>query len=155
MRKLLPTALAACVCLAFSSASTASTEPRMPTSTSYPTHPAIHPRMVAFSEDGSTLLAGYRPGPHPFDVKNIGWLDWSIWSSTEGKARGGEWVDNQKPSVAQGTYHVYRVTVRVYRPVGGVFTRMFVSSRHRLRNYGKRFTLVARHVSGGWSWFKP
>jgi hypothetical protein len=155
MHKLIGSGLALCAFLALVSASTASAAPRMPTSTSYPTRPAIHPRAVWFSEDSSTFLAGYVPGPHPYDRPgNIGRLDWTTWNSSEGKARGGAWIDNQKPNVGAGTYYVYRVKVDVYRPVHGVFTRMFVSSRHRLHNYGKRFTLVARRISGGWSWFK-
>ncbi len=130
----------------------ASDVPRMPISGGVFMHAVSRPRIVVLVGDGSEFLGGYKRGHYSFTNIPANHLDWTTWNSTEGVARGGAWIDNQKPSVGAGMFGVYRVTVRVYRPIRGVFTRMLVSSQHRLHYWGKRFTAIAQRGSGGWSW---
>jgi len=39
---------------------------------------------------------------------------------------GADWMDDFTPDGATGTFHPFRVTVHVYRPRHGIFTRMTI-----------------------------
>jgi hypothetical protein len=56
---------------------------------------------------------------------------------------GADWIDNFIPDGAEGTFHAFRASVHVYRPRGGIFTRMTVTEQ------GHTFTLRAR---GRYGW---
>ena len=111
-----------------------------------------HPAQVGFGVDGAVDLAGYVTGPRAYGSPR-GHLHWTTWGDTAGRGWGGFWVDNNTPSVASGTMTIYKVSVRVFRPRAGIFTRMTVTSQsgHRLGPYGKKFTLHAVD-QGGWIW---
>jgi hypothetical protein len=106
------------------------------------------PAKVNLSGDGGFLLAGFT-GAHPTQSSRgdpFGELQWTTWSSTEGVASGAEWADDCRPNCAQGVYHAYRATVRVYDPnQAGVFQRMSVTGHFELRYY-------AIFQDGDWAW---
>lgn len=104
------------------------------------------PGIVVFTADGSGLLGGFT-GQHPHQDtagNPFGHLRWTTWNSTQGRAWGAQWLNDCRPSCAQGTYHAYKATVHVWDPGRtGVFLRIQVKSRDS-------FTYTATYFDGGW-----
>lgn len=125
---------------------------RMPVSSGFCRRVAVRPAEVTFGADGSSYLAGYRSRPHRCYVTGrSGRLRWTTWNDREGRAWGGLWVDDGKPTIGTGTMHPYRANVHVFRPRGGVFTRMVVTLRRSVPFFGRRVTFRANDVAGGFA----
>ena len=90
--------------------------------------PKIRPKIIVLSVDGSGALSGYSHNGHvgysPGPTAN---LHWTTWTSSQGRAFGYLWVDDGYPSVGGGTYYAVRASIRVWRPVGAVFTRLMIT----------------------------
>lgn len=83
---------------------------------------------------------------------NFGRLRWTTWNATQGRAWGVNWLNNCKPSCAQGAYFPKNVNVHVSRPnSSGIFTRLDILSKQN-RVLTRR---VARRQFGHWIWAVP
>jgi hypothetical protein len=134
-----------------------------PTETGLCGRTKVRPALISLAVDGDAFLAGYdAPGHLPYSGNaHIPPLDWTKWTKTDARARGWEWIDNDHPSVGQGTYYAFRATVHLYRPRAGVFTRMTIVAqipRSFIRRWhggwSRRETLSAAGCtnSGGMGW---
>ncbi len=83
---------------------------------------------------------------------NFGRLRWTTWNATQGRAWGVNWLNNCKPSCAEGAYFPKNVNVHVSRPnSSGIFTRLDILSKQN-RVLTRR---VARREFGHWIWAVP
>lgn len=89
--------------------------------------PKVRPTLIVYTGDGS----GYFAGPRKLGHSNYGHLSWSNWTKTRASGSGANWVNNCKPSCAQGTYTGYPVKLQASTPkrVEGylLFTRLKVT----------------------------
>ena len=85
----------------------------------------VKPRTIQIAGDGSFFFSGARRSHH-----RAGPIKWKSWTATGGRGSGFNWVNNCRPSCAQGTFHLYPVKLHAWRPkhVAGhlIFTRMTV-----------------------------
>jgi len=135
--------------------------PKTPVSTGLCQDPKTRPKIIVLAVDGSGALSGYSHHGHvgytPGPTAN---LHWTVWTSTQGRASGYLWVDDGYPSIGGGTFYAVRASIRVWRPVGGVFTRLTITPHgsatfHPNKYWGipKPMTLSAQSCSHGtWSW---
>jgi hypothetical protein len=123
--------------------------------------PKSRPKIIELAVDGSGALSGYshhgQVGYSPGPTAN---LHWTVWTSTEGRASGYLWVDDGYPSVGGGTFYAVPVSIRVWRPVGGVFTRLRITPHGSARFHPNKYwvnpkPMIASAQScshGTWSW---
>ncbi len=130
----------------------ASAAPRVPTELSLRDGSLqIRPYVIDWTGDGSGFLGGFtrRHSFHKYTrggIAKFGRLHWTTYNAQEGRAWGAVWIDNFIPDGASGTFYPAKVTVHVYRPRGGVFTRLeFRYSHHTV-------TLTAVHSGRAWYW---
>ncbi|MDQ2759925.1 MAG: hypothetical protein M3Y17_05680 [Actinomycetota bacterium] len=143
MRKLVATA-ALGFGLALPAAASARILPAVPTEFG---HPQVRPHLIDYTGDGSAFLGGFtrhhalhKSSP----LADFGRLHWTTYNKNEGRAYGADWIDNFIPDGAAGTFHPFKVTVHVYRPRAGVFTRMTIVEQ------GRSYTF---HAHGRDLWF--
>jgi hypothetical protein len=91
----------------------------------------VRPALISLATDDDAFLAGYHaPGRLPYDGNaHIPALHWTEWATTDARASGWEWIDNDYPSVGGGMYYAFRATIHMYRPRAGVFTRMTIEAQ--------------------------
>ncbi|MDQ6745823.1 MAG: hypothetical protein M3Z27_07415 [Actinomycetota bacterium] len=111
----------------------------------------IRPYVIDWTGDGSGFLGGFtrRHSFHKYSrggIANFGRLHWTTYNGKEGRAWGAVWIDDFIPDGASGTFRASKVTVHVYRPRDGVFTRLEFRYGHH------RVTLSAVHSGAYWHW---
>jgi hypothetical protein len=95
-------------------------------------HPLqVRPRLVSYTGDGTGYLAGRTTDPHHLGRDG---LHWRSWKAGSGFARGYAWINNCRPSCANGHFSKHRAGVRVRRPRSGHFTRMTIRYRYAGRH---------------------
>ncbi len=124
--------------------------PAAASATTVPTelgHPQVRPYLIDYTGDGSAFLGGFT-GHHGLrkssPLSYFGRLHWTTYNKHEGRAFGADWLDNFIPDGATGTFHPFKVTVHVYRPRAGIFTRMTIHEQ------GHSYTF---HAHGPDNWF--
>jgi hypothetical protein len=111
----------------------ASPHPQVRLATQDPDRPLqVRPRMVSYTGDGTGYLAGRVSAPRNTDH---GGLHWRHWGRLSGFATGYAWINNCRPSCANGRFTKHRTRVRVRRPRHRIFTRMTI-----------RFVYGGRHI---------
>lgn len=110
----------------------------------------VRPGLIRWTGDATGFLGG-RARRTCHTVSCFGRLQWTTWNSTEGVARGVDWVNDCNPDCAGGSFSARPTTVHVYRPrrLHGqlVFTRLsFIATGHR------RITLSLILQAGEYSW---
>lgn len=114
------------ICLIASPAVASSSEVTLATQDA--DHPfQIRPKLVSYTGDGTGYLAGRTTNPHHLDRDG---LNWGSWKATWGFAHGYAWINNCRPSCANGHFFKHRAGVRVRRPRNGHFTRMTIRYRY-------------------------
>ena len=107
----------------------------------------VRPRLVSYTGDGTGYLAGRKSSPKNYERGGLSWLRWSHQSAV---ARGFDWLNNCRPSCADGRFSKHRATVLARRPRHGLFTRLVIKFRFR---GGWRFDHRALiYASGYYSW---
>jgi hypothetical protein len=118
------------------------------------TGPQVKPYTLTFTGDGSSFLGG--PTGHRtfggngkrITMKDFGRLRWTQYTATDGKASGVVWSKfGPGPLAADGFKNYGRISLHVYRPRNGVFTRMTMQ-------YGRHSatTFTAVNSDGYWYW---
>lgn len=91
-------------------------------------HPLqVRPRLVSYTGDGTGYLAGRTTDPHHLGRDG---LHWRSWKARSGFASGYAWINNCRPSCANGHFSKHHAGVRVRRPRSGHFTRMTIRYRY-------------------------
>ncbi|MGO9793910.1 MAG: hypothetical protein ACLP8S_31645 [Solirubrobacteraceae bacterium] len=95
----------------------------------------VRPPVIDFTGDGTGFLGGFTGRsaarrPSRLDLAWAGRLHWTICTDAEGIATGADWQNDGIPDDADGTFYPESVTVRVYRPRSGVFTRMATTEEY-------------------------
>jgi hypothetical protein len=78
------------------------------------------PGSISYTGDGTGVIGG-SDGSGP---RNPGHLKWATYTSSGGRAGGVVWINDCKPSCAEGKFSPIPVSVLVTRPSGGHFTRL-------------------------------
>jgi hypothetical protein len=122
----------------------------------------VRPSVVDFTGDGSGYLGGFtghrsfRRGPRA-TLKWVGRLRWSKWTPADGIGSGAIWLDDGIPDEARGTFHPYAVTVHVFRPRNGVFTRLafsyWVGDWPSATVRSAHYYPATQYGPGYWQWF--
>ena len=121
----------------------AAAAPRTPTEFG---RPQVRPARIDYTGDGSAILGGltrYRRLHKSSPLADFGRLHWTVYNGREGRASGADWIDNFIPDGAAGTFRPSQVTIHVYRPRHGIFTRMTITQQ------GHSYTVRAQ----GSNWF--
>lgn len=136
--------------------------PRLPTERAGHQALAVRPPVVDFTGDGSGFLGGITsrraiPKSKLRTLREFGRLRWTSWNDHDARAVGAIWLDNGIPDEANGTFYPYRVEVRAFRPVSGIFTRLaFVywtgDWPYATVLHARRFP-PDRYGPGYWQWF--
>ena len=87
----------------------------------------VRPAQIIYTGDGSGILGGFDGGKG----KGFGHLTWTRWTTGSAFGHGAEWIDECRPDCAEGTYTAHMATVNAFRPRGGRFTRLTISSSYR------------------------
>ena len=107
----------------------------------------VRPAEILYTGDGSGVLGGFDgTGNNGSD----GHLKWSKWTQTQALGSGAVWLNNCTPSCAAGRFAPHAVTVRAFRPSGGVFTRLTVTYVYAGKNVVDRRTL--EKTNGFWDY---
>lgn len=128
----------AAVALVLACPAIASAMPRTPTEFRAP---QVRPARIDYTGDGSAILGGftrYRRLHKSSPLADFGRLHWTVYNGREGRAVGADWIDDFIPDGATGTFHPVHVTIHVYRPRHGIFTRMTITEQ------GHTYTFSAR-----------
>jgi hypothetical protein len=136
--------------------------PRLPTELVGRQALEVRPPVVDFTGDGTGVLGGftghesipYRPHRNE---RWIGHLRWTLWNGLGGRATGAVWLNDGIPDDARGTFYPYAVTVHVFRPRAGIFTRLAFSYSIGDRLYATvrraHFYPGDEYGPGYWAWF--
>jgi hypothetical protein len=100
----------------------------------------VRPKLVSYTGDGTGYLAGRQSSPRHEDQGGLRWLSWG---KAGALARGFAWLNNCRPSCANGHFSPHKAIVRARRPRHGLFTRLVIKFRyagrwrfdHRALNY--------------------
>lgn len=123
--------------------------------------PKVQPKIIVLATDGSGALSGYSHDGHvgysPGPTAN---LHWKTWTPSQGRASGYLWVDDGYPSIGGGTYYAVPASIRVWRPVQGVFTRLTITPHGSATFHPDKYWVNPKTVtygaqdcgSGTWSW---
>jgi hypothetical protein len=129
--------------------------PKTPTELAGDAGLQVRPWNIGWTGDGTAFLGGFTGAnavkrPSRADLAWAGRLRWTSYSASGGHATGADWLNNGIPNDGRGTFRPVRVSVRVYRPRSGVFTRLSLTEQ------GKTLTLDAtRYREEGithWEW---
>lgn len=112
-------------------------------------HPfAVRPASIGYTGDGTGILGGQDGS----SARRPGHLHWKIYTNRQGLAFGVNWLNDCEPDCAEGEFHPVPVTVHVFAPRNGHFTRLTlqftyngesVTDRRGIRHFG----------SGGFSYW--
>lgn len=121
----------------------------------------MRPAVIGFTGDGTGFLGGFTgrhsvPHPDRTALRWAGHLRWIEWTSTQARAHGAIWLNNGEPSDARGTFFPVAVTVRLFRPVGNVFTRLAMDYVFRGKatkdvRHARDFP-PSEYTQGYWEW---
>ncbi len=123
--------------------------------------PKRRPKIIVLAVDGSGALSGYSHHGHvgysPGPTAN---LHWKTWTPRQGRASGYLWVDDGYPSIGGGTYYAVPASIRVWRPVRGVFTRLRITPHGSAAFHPNKYWVDPKPVTyraqscgqGTWSW---
>jgi hypothetical protein len=98
--------------------------------------PQVKPYVITTTGDGSGFFGGYtgqkivsgNTGAGVLNLARLGRLTWTSYSRTGGNAWGVVWVKFGPGSTAQQSLMIDgKISLHVYRPVNGLFTRMTVT----------------------------
>jgi hypothetical protein len=90
----------------------------------------VEPRTVSYTGDGTGYLGGRTTSPrHP----DHGGLQWLSWGGVAAQARGYAWLNDCRPSCANGHFHRHRAIIRVRRPRHGLYTRLTIKFKYQNR----------------------
>ena len=106
----------------------------------------LRPATISYTGDGSGLVGG----SDGTSVRHPGHLRWTRYTQRQGTARGVVWLDDCEPDCADGTFHPYKVRVRVSSPSHGRFrflTLKFVYHGHHVTDKRK-----IEHQHGFWDY---
>jgi hypothetical protein len=101
----------------------------------------VRPATIEYTGDGTGVLGGTDGS----SVRHPGRLDWTKYNRRQGYAKGVDWLNDCRPSCAEGDFHRVPVRVHVFRPRHGRFTRLTlrftyegkrVVDRRGIRRYG-------------------
>jgi hypothetical protein len=92
-----------------------------------PSRLLVRPAQIIYTGDGTGILGGFDGGKG----KGFGHLTWTRWTTGSAFGHGADWIDDCRPDCAQGTYTAHKATVNAFRPSGGRFTRLTISSSYR------------------------
>jgi hypothetical protein len=82
---------------------------------------------IIYTGDGSGILGGFDGAKG----KGFGHLTWTRWTTGSAFGHGADWIDDCQPDCAGGTYTAHQATVNAFRPRGGHFTRLTITSSYR------------------------
>ena len=123
--------------------------------------PKTRPKIIVLATDGSGALSGYSHRGHvgysPGPTAN---LHWTTWTSRQGRTSGSLWVDDGYPSIGGGIFYAVRATIRVWRPVDGVFTRLRITPHGSATFHPNKYWVNPKPMTynaqncghGTWSW---
>jgi hypothetical protein len=77
----------------------------------------VKPASISYTGDGTGIIGGL----DGTSVRHPGHLDWTRYTHHAGSARGTVWLNDCEPGCANGTFHPYKVSVRVSSPSHGRF----------------------------------
>lgn len=83
----------------------------------------VRPKLVSYTGDGTGYLAGRQSSPRH---EGQGGLRWLSWGKEDALAHGFAWLNNCRPSCANGHFSPHKATVRARRPRHGLFTRLII-----------------------------
>ena len=95
--------------------------------------PQVKPYVINITGDGSAFFGGYtgqrvvsgHTGAGVLKLSRLGRLTWTSYSDTGGNAYGVEWSKFGPQATADEALRIDgKVSIHVYRPVNGLFTRM-------------------------------
>ena len=98
---------------------------------------AVRPGRIDPTVDGGMFIGG-RTGMSSH-------IHWQTWNKTKAYAVATLWINDGIPSMAEGTFHPYRATVRAFRVRNMRFTRLTV----RYRQDGKAQVWAMKLVKSG------
>ncbi len=111
-------------------------------------HPLrVKPPVVGYTGDGTGYLGGRRTSP---GHQNRGGLHWHRWGRRKASADGYAWLNDCRPSCAEGTFHPHRAKVHAGRPRHRKFTRLTIKFRYRGRWAHDHRALI--RTSGYYQW---
>jgi len=99
----------------------------------------VRPAEIIYTGDGSGVLGGFDGtglGGH------FGHLHWSSWTANQAVGGGAVWLDNCTPNCASGRFAPSAVTLRAFRPVGPIFTRLTLTYNYKGKHYVDHRTLA-------------
>ena len=123
--------------------------------------PKTRPKIIVLAADGSGALSGYSHHGHvSYSTGPRADLHWKTWTSRQARTSGYLWVDDGHPSVGAGTYYALPATVRLWRPVQGVFMRLRITPHGSASFHPNKYWVNPKRVtyraqscgSGTWSW---
>lgn len=112
----------------------------------------VRPAEILYTGDGSGELGGFDGTGKNGDV---GHLRWSSWTRKRAFGTGAVWLDDCTPNCAAGRFSPHAVKVRVFRPIGVVFTRLTLSYTDAGRTIVDRRTLEQHGGSWGYGAIVP
>jgi hypothetical protein len=106
----------------------------------------VKPASISYTGDGTGIVGGF----DGTSAREPGHLDWTRYTHRVGTARGLVWLNDCEPDCADGTFHSYKVTVRVSSPSHGRFRLL----RLTFVFHGKHVTDTRRihHYPGVWAY---
>lgn len=106
--------------------------------------PQIRPARIDYTGDGSAILGGFTKYTRlhkSSPLADFGRLHWTVYNRHDGRAVGADWIDDFIPDGATGTFHPFQVTIHVYRPRHGIFTRMTITEQGHTDTFDAHGTL--------------
>ena len=105
----------------------------------------VRPASILYTGDGSGILGGF----DGTGAAQPGHLKWQSWTTTRAEGSGAVWIDNCKPSCANGTFKPHAVKVVAFRPEDGHFMRLTLTYHgpSRAKDWG------IRRIGGSWSYY--
>ncbi|MEA2473513.1 MAG: hypothetical protein QOE06_1428 [Thermoleophilaceae bacterium] len=125
--------------LAFPAASSASLPKVLTQDEAHPF--VVRPASISYTGDGTGVIGGF-DGTYADDP---GHLTWGKYTKNQGRATGALWLDDCDPSCAEGTFTAVPVSVHVFRPSHGRFTRLTLKYTYQNDHYTDRRAI--RHYS--------
>lgn len=81
---------------------------------------AVRPASIAYTGDGTGIIGGGDGS----SARRPGHLRWTTYDDRQGVATGVVWLDDCEPDCADGTFSGVPVSVHVFAPDAGRFTRL-------------------------------
>jgi hypothetical protein len=106
-------------------------------------HPfVVRPATISYTGDGTGVVGG----TDGTSVQHPGHLHWTLYNNRQGAASGAVWLNDCDPSCAGGEFSAVPVTVHVFSPKHGRFTRLTLQFTYQRKHYVDRRAI--RHIPG-------